>query len=212
VPGAARRARGSNGSGGFDGSSPDYATGHVMNPEAVSEYMLQTRKAVAAGFPVSLRQQLSAAEETWLLHTGPLTLGAAARAIPSWKRQHSYQEVTDLPQFPVASDYVQQAEAALIQVVQEPQQQTSPAPFPVPPPVNGSVPVAQEMMTELQDSWTCYQQHPEPTALKPEAMQEWMAGPYALVSFLAINIAIVGLRICALLVFGLALISAITCS
>jgi hypothetical protein len=180
--GAARRARDSSSSSGSSRSGPADATCHRLDPDAVSEYMLRSRKAVAAGFPVSPRQQLTAAEETWLMHTGPLTLAAAARSTPYWKRQHMHQGVTDLPQFPVASDYVQQAEAALMQVVQDPQQQGPPAPFPVPPLAHSSVPVADAMMAELQDSWRCYQQHPEPTALKAGALEELTAGPYALVS------------------------------
>jgi hypothetical protein len=86
-----------------------------------------------------------------------------------------------MPQFPVAGDYVQQAEAALAQVVQQTQQQGPPAPFPVPLPANNDVPVAVEMFAELKESWDCYQQHPEPTSLQPGALEELMRGPYALV-------------------------------
>jgi hypothetical protein len=75
---------------------------------------------------------------------------------------------------------VQDAEAHLLALVHKPEQH-KPQPFPLPA-LDSSVPVACEMMAELQDSWDCYQQRPEPTNVKPGVLKALTSGPYALVS------------------------------
>lgn len=184
--GAAARRAGVSGtdqpsaSRGLLPGSAAHTTGPKLDADAVTEYMLHARTANPAGFPASFRGQLTPAEECWLMHTGPIGLSTGAHSAPDWKRWGRYKEVSTLPQLPVGADYVQQAEAHLLALVQEPEQH-KPQPFPLPA-LDSSVPVACEMMAELQDSWECYQQHPEPTKVKPGVLKALNSGPYALVS------------------------------
>lgn len=184
--GAAARRAGAQGtdqhsasSGLLPGSAADTA-GPELDADAVTDYMLQAHAAVPAGFLASFRGQLTPAEESWLMHTGPVGLSTAAHSTPDWKRWGRYKEVSTLPKFPVAADYVQQAETHLLALVQEPEQH-QPQPFPLPA-LDSSVSIACEMMAELQDSWDCYQQHPEPTKVKAGVLKALTSGPYALVS------------------------------
>lgn len=113
------------------------------------------------------------------MHTGPGALSSAAHSTPDWKRCGRYQPISQLPQFPVAADFVEKAEAFLKALVQEPKQRAKPPQFPLPS-LSSSLPVAQEMMQELKHSWDCYHQHPKPIKLKSTTALS--KGPYSLVS------------------------------
>lgn len=128
--------------------------------------------------------QLSPEEEAWLLHTGPLPLSRTAHTTPPWERFGAYAAIGSLRQLPIDASFVHKAEATLAALVQQPQKphaQQLPA-FPLPPLLDGSVPVAMRMMDELRDSWECYQQHPAPDRLIPGALRKLSTGPYTLVS------------------------------
>lgn len=114
------------------------------------------------------------------MHTGPVALSTAAYSTPDWKQWSRYQPIAELPPFPVAQDYVQQAEGALKALVQQPKQCKQLPQFPLPELSLNSVPVAHDMLKELQHSWDCYHQHPEPT--KVTSLAALSKGDYSLVS------------------------------
>jgi hypothetical protein len=154
----------------------------VLDTDAVTEYLVQTRSQGVAGFPASPRLQLTPEEEGWLLHTGPLSLSGSAHSTPPWRRFDAYKEISTLPKLSVDGEYVQQAEAALAALVQHPARPKQLPAFPLPQLEDSTVPVAQRMMDELRDSWDCHQQHPAPERLVPGALEKLSTGPFTLVS------------------------------
>jgi hypothetical protein len=123
----------------------------ALDADAVSEYVVQARAAAPAGFPASPRQQLTADEEAWLMHTGPARVSTAVHGTPDWQRWGRFGSTTQLPEFPVPSDFVQRAEAALLALVQTPERPKQLPAFPLRVPAS-AVPVAQDMMHELEHS------------------------------------------------------------
>lgn len=191
--GAAARRSGAGGGGGAASSTTSSTSTLVQllssssgpsgsKVDDVSEYLLQAHAPVPAGFAASPRQQLTAEEEGWLMHTSSVGLSTAVRSTPDWQRWGRYQLVEQLPEFPVRALYVQCAEAALKSLVETPQQPTQPPAFPLRVP-DSAVPVAQDMMQELEHSWQCYHSHPEPTQVQssPELRKFLAEGPYSVV-------------------------------
>jgi hypothetical protein len=147
----------------------------ALDADAATACLLHAGRVLPGGFGLNPRQQLSATEQQWLLHTASTPSSSSSNSssnATSWRRFGLFSPIQQLPKFPVEAEFVQNSEQRLLQLVvtpQQPKQQTEVPKYPLT--FNEDLPLEKDMHKELQHSWQCYHSHPEPTEVVPGAKE-----------------------------------------